>query len=658
MRPYPMFAIGIGVVTLVGVGFWYFAYGLSPTIPERARIDSLEAPASVTVHSDGVVTVSAGSASDLYRALGFAQGSNRTWAALLLRQTAIGQLSRWFGSPAVDIDGHVAQLRLEELARLAYLALDAEDQRRLQAFADGMTAGMSPGFVTRLDPLVALRVTPEPWEPWHTLAVERLFAWLSAEVPIEAASSDNLKRFAESKRTLHDQFALGGFDRSAGWAFRRDDITYVHYRFVHGRSALPFFLDVALETPASRVTAGLALAGTPFLIAGKTEQRVWLLVPRSTVTEGASTEETAIRGARITVNPNLAFVTSDNDARPVEFHEHVVSYTVDNGGALVFGDSPQDSSALRLHWSGFEPVSDAAAFGALLVDQTPRFQLQDGVILTVSRTGLWTSEAGPEWNSRFAGGILVEQSPWTRYHVERLDELIRQGDSLSTAGWSADTYSPWAESIVPPLLAAVGADANQSLQYESAVTYLRNWDYHFAPSSIAGSILDTWAAEYHRRSGTLATAETITADSSFTHTARASLHVAVEELNRRLGPDLSAWRWEQSQATLRPYPFWSLFSGPTAWVTKARFSSASPLGVGHPSTLAWGATSERSGDPPGAWNIVVQTDQWDDWWIQRNHPASHRVMTFQDAIADFDASTGKVPSAAEALTTTRLVPGR
>src|SRR5690606_10817922 len=145
-------------------------------------------PASVTTHADGVVSISANSVPDLYRAIGFAQGSSRTWAALLLRQAAVGELSHWFGPSAVDIDGHVAALRLDELARQAFATLQPADQQILQGFAEGMNAAMSAGFVTRLDPLVALRVSPEPWEPWHTLAIERLFAWLSADIPVDTSA--------------------------------------------------------------------------------------------------------------------------------------------------------------------------------------------------------------------------------------------------------------------------------------------------------------------------------------------------------------------------------------------------------------------------------------------------------------------------------------
>lgn len=630
MRPLQMIGLASGVILVLAVGFWYFAYGLSPTVREHARIDSLVEPASVTTHADGVVTVTANSVPDLYRALGFAQGSNRTWASLLLRQVAVGGLSQWFGDTAADIDGHIAALRLGELSRQAFQALEPTEQDNLVAFADGMNAAMAPGFANRLDPLVALRISPEPWEPWHTLAIERLFAWLAADIPLENSSTDEITRFDEVKQSLHVQLGLDGFDRSAAWAFRRNDVTYVHYRLVHGRSALPFFLDVALAYSATSA-AGLALAGTPFLIAGKTEQRAWLTIPRSTVSLESYAGTTSVQGARISVNEN----------------EHVVSFEVADDGSLVF-------DSLRLAWSGFSHASDAPAFSALLSQQNPNFLLQDGVMLSISRTGLWSSLANQDWNSRFTGGILVEKSPWTPYHVARLNDLIRQSDSLSTAGWSADTYSTWAEAIVPRLLVAVESEPNQSLQYEAAVTYLRNWDYFFEPSSIAGSILDTWAAIYRERTGEVASVEAIVADSSFTERARYSLHNAVDRLNERFGPDLSTWRWEQSQATTRPYPFASMFSGPSEWVATTRLEAAHPFGVGHPSTLAWGATSEPSGDPPAAWNIVLQSDQWEDWWVQRNHPVTHRVMRFQDALADFETSTGKIPSTADVVATTRL----
>src|SRR5690606_22816202 len=170
--------------------------------------------------------------------------------------------------------------------------------------------------------------------------------WLSADIPVDTSAPDGLKLFLEQKHALSDQFGLGGFDRSAAWAFRRNEITYVHYRLVHGRSALPYFLDIAIKTPdmgASGASAGLALAGTPFLSAGKTAQRAWLTIPRSSVTVEPYVGTTSTEGARISVDRN----------------EYVVSYELADDGSLVF-------DSLRLRWSGFSPVSDAPAFAALI----------------------------------------------------------------------------------------------------------------------------------------------------------------------------------------------------------------------------------------------------------------------------------------------------
>ncbi len=653
MRPIQLLALVAAGFCLAVIGIWYFAYKLAPEVPAEVRVEGLLAETRVESLEDDVIRIRSSSSMDLYRALGFAQGAYRTWPALLLRQAAIGRLAFWFGDEAVDIDGHVAALRLDAIAREAFDALPTEDRSRLVAFANGMNAALDLESVRRADPLVVLRAEPARWEPWHTLAIEGLFAWLTLRVENDLQVAE-LEQFLSQRTRLVNSLYLSGFDRSTAWAFRRDDVTYLYYRLVHGNSALPFFVDVDLQSGAADPVAGLAIAGTPFLIAGKTSQNVWALLPLSTATVSPNDVPAKWSSARISVSTTVPGSVLSGEWTRRTIDEQMVSFRVNDRGSLVFADN--DSTAVRLRWSGFEANTDAEAYHALLSNDNPFFRLQDGLLLSVSRSGLFTTESPEGWQHRFAGGVLVERSPWTTYHVERLNTLIRRGDSLSTDRWPTDTFSPWAEEIVPGLLETLPSEPLGPDRVSAALTYLRNWDYRFEPASIAGSIIDAWAWAYTQRTGVFPTAAAIAADTTFEVTAASALRSAVQDLERRFGADLGTWRWERAQEAVRQKPFWTYFDDSRQWFADTRYAPERPLGVGHPSTLSWGATSEAAGDPPAAWDIRLRSDRWESWAVIRNHPAQAAQEQFYTGANNFSTSTAQIPSSAVARRSTVLIP--
>jgi penicillin amidase len=173
--------------------------------------------------------------------------------------------------------------------------------------------------------------------------------------------------------------------------------------------------------------------------------------------------------------------------------------------------------------------------------------------------------------------------------IIRIRELLqtdRRLDASDMMRIQLDLLSPFARNLVPYILDAFeGQSPPDSLR--EALSYLRNWDYRYAPESIAASIFETWVlawsrllfaepmgASYDRwlfmALAPIRTIEALIAqpenpwyDDPRTpqredrdERIRQALGEAVSELRRRLGPDSYTWRWEHLHTlTLEPLLF-------------------------------------------------------------------------------------------------------
>ena len=156
----------------------YFAYGNEPTRSGRLTLDGLQHSAAIQWGDDGSVTVEATGEADLFAALGYVHGTDHAWAMTLWRQAALGQLSQWFGPDYVGYDRHARMLGFSTLAEETYEAISEEEQAVLDAYARGANLALTSAAVTQQDEFVLLDLEPETWLPWHSLAVERMMAWM------------------------------------------------------------------------------------------------------------------------------------------------------------------------------------------------------------------------------------------------------------------------------------------------------------------------------------------------------------------------------------------------------------------------------------------------------------------------------------------------
>jgi len=171
------FRLLAGVLSLLalgaaGGGVWFY-------LELRASLPQLDgttaAPglaASVTVERDalGVPTLRGGARADVARALGFVHAQDRFFQMDLLRRHAAGELAELFGRAALAHDKTVRVHEFRRLARTVLARLAPPERALLQAYADGVNAGLHALHARPFEYLV-LRANPRSWRPEDSVLV-------------------------------------------------------------------------------------------------------------------------------------------------------------------------------------------------------------------------------------------------------------------------------------------------------------------------------------------------------------------------------------------------------------------------------------------------------------------------------------------------------
>ena len=641
---------------LVGAFAWYLAYGIQQPPPRRVTLDSLESSVQIGWHEGSFATIREGRELDQYAALGFVHGRARTWSVTLWRQTALGRLGSWFGSSMLEVDSLTRRLGLARLARQAYAQLPPAEKDRLQAYSEGMNAALRGNRVRSESNLTLLDLQPAAWKPWHSLAVERLFAWLAASPP----PADSLKQagpqvaaFFEADRRLRQWLHLHGFEHSAAWVASDSSGTHLYRRYVYGASALPFLQEVALQRSDSTYMLGGSLPGTPFFPTGQTPDHTWAVLPRSSLqlTQGALPDTLGQpiyeRLESRDQQEYLLRIWRSNGVLP--FRENAPPSPVRPQADTT--DSPPRSDTLSsrrswmLQWDGLRPTSDAAAWHALSTGEMGSFQLIAGDGLYLQPDGSWRVSGSPPVQQPLANGVMIGQTRWAEYLGTYLDTLSSR-PAPDVAAWPDDCHSAWAAEHAPSLIASIDSVDQQvpSNQMQEAITYLRNWNYAYDQSSIAASVFDTWAALYQEQTGRPLGEAPPSAPRSLTgaappaDTTRAAarpdtlaptyqqhrrrfrlLTQAVRQLTEEYGDDLRQWRWERVNQSRYYFPVWSedTLETASAFIADTRYAPLNLPGRGHPSAPCWGTSLVANDRPnPAMWQGWTSTGSWQQLTVQ------------------------------------------
>ncbi len=135
-----------------------------PELDGAYQTAGISAQARIERDAEGVVSIDAANRQDAARALGFAHGQDRFSQMDLSRRRAAGELSQLFGSAALPLDRATIGHRFRSLAETAIAALPENQQTELQAYAEGVNAGLSSLGKAPWEYAV-LRSDPVPWSP-------------------------------------------------------------------------------------------------------------------------------------------------------------------------------------------------------------------------------------------------------------------------------------------------------------------------------------------------------------------------------------------------------------------------------------------------------------------------------------------------------------
>jgi penicillin amidase len=176
-RPRRWLRVGAGLaVALVcagGAGVAWLHARLKASLPLETgehALAGLSAPVRIERDALGVPVVRGRSRSDVARATGFLHAQERFFQMDLLRRRAAGELAALVGRPALKLDREVRVLRLRAVARRTLQSLPAGERTLLDAYAQGVAAGLAALRAAPFEYLL-LRSRPEAWRPEDSLLV-------------------------------------------------------------------------------------------------------------------------------------------------------------------------------------------------------------------------------------------------------------------------------------------------------------------------------------------------------------------------------------------------------------------------------------------------------------------------------------------------------
>jgi penicillin G amidase len=199
-----LLALVLTLVVLAGTS-WLLLRTLQRSLPQltgTAVVDGLAAVVTVDRDSLGVPTITASSTPDAMRALGFLHAQDRFFQMDLQRRQAAGELVALVGGRAAVLDDSSRRHRFRHIAREALARATPTYREVLEAYAEGVNAGLATLGAAPPEYLV-LRATPQPWAAEDAiLTVLTMFNTLQGRQP----------QFEATFGTLHDTLPRQLFD--------------------------------------------------------------------------------------------------------------------------------------------------------------------------------------------------------------------------------------------------------------------------------------------------------------------------------------------------------------------------------------------------------------------------------------------------------------
>lgn len=194
---------GIGALAVAGTLVWSTRTlnGSLPQLDGQTALSGLTGPVTVDRDAAGVPTLTGGDRLSLIRALGFLHAQERFFQMDLMRRDGAGELAQLVGPLAADHDRDHRLHRFRARAHQAVELAGPDTREALQAYADGVNAGLRALSHMPLE-YTLLRQDPEPWQPEDTLLVNAAMAF-----NLEPSNGWDEQRLARAIDTLGPEMA-------------------------------------------------------------------------------------------------------------------------------------------------------------------------------------------------------------------------------------------------------------------------------------------------------------------------------------------------------------------------------------------------------------------------------------------------------------------
>ena len=149
-------------------------------VPQKngtVRLSGLHDSVEIITDCYGIPHIYANNEDDLYFAQGYMHAQDRLWQMELNRRIGSGRLSEIFGSVALETDRFCRRLGMHRAAVEQAKELVDHDRRTLEAYANGVNAFIKTNAHRMPAEFVILHITPEAWEPAHTIQWGKVQGW-------------------------------------------------------------------------------------------------------------------------------------------------------------------------------------------------------------------------------------------------------------------------------------------------------------------------------------------------------------------------------------------------------------------------------------------------------------------------------------------------
>ena len=169
-----LLAAAAGLVLLLIAAAYALVAASLPRRAGEARLPGLESPLTVALDARAIATVRGESFTDVLRGQGYLHAQERFFQMDLLRRSSAGELAELFGERALAADRGQRPFHYREAARRLRSALPAEQNAWLDAYSEGVNAGLAD-LGARPPEYWLAGAAPRPWQPEDSLLVVLTF---------------------------------------------------------------------------------------------------------------------------------------------------------------------------------------------------------------------------------------------------------------------------------------------------------------------------------------------------------------------------------------------------------------------------------------------------------------------------------------------------